>query len=82
LPQITALAIDLGHLISGQVLVETIFGYPGVGTVLYNALRTSDFLVVQGVVLMIIFAVALMMLLVDLTYPLLDPRIRYQQVRR
>jgi peptide/nickel transport system permease protein len=82
LPQITALAIDLGHLISGQVLVETIFGYPGVGTVLYNALRTSDFLVVQGVVLIIIFAVALMMLLVDLTYPLLDPRIRYERARR
>ena len=81
LPQITALAIDLGHLISGQVLVETIFGYPGVGTVLYNALRTSDFLVVQGVVLMIIFAVAVMMLLVDLTYPLLDPRIRYERAR-
>jgi peptide/nickel transport system permease protein len=82
LPQITALAIDLGHLISGQVLVETIFGYPGVGTVLYNALRTSDFFVVQGVVLFIIFAVALMMLLVDLAYPLLDPRIRYERARR
>jgi peptide/nickel transport system permease protein len=82
LPQVTALAIDLGHLISGQILVETIFGYPGVGTVLYNALRTSDFFVVQGVVLLIIFAVALTMMLVDLAYPLLDPRIRYERARR
>jgi peptide/nickel transport system permease protein len=82
LPQVTALAIDLGHLMSGQVLVETIFGYPGVGTVLYNALRTSDFFVVQGVVLFIIFAVALTMMLVDLAYPLLDPRVRYERAQR
>ncbi len=82
LPQVTALAIDLGHLISGQVLVETIFGYPGVGTVLYNALRTSDFFVVQGVVMFIIFAVALTMMVVDLAYPLLDPRVQYGRAQR
>ena len=42
LPQVTALAIDFGRLISGQVLVEIIFNYPGVGWVLYNALRAAD----------------------------------------
>lgn len=82
LPQVTALAIDVGRLLSGQILVETIFGYPGVGTVLYNGLRTSDFFVVQGVVLFIIFAVSLTMLVVDLAYPLLDPRVRYERSRR
>ena len=69
------------RLISGQVLVETIFGYPGVGMVLYNALRTSDFFVVQGVVLFVIFAVALAMMLVDFAYPLLDPRVRYERAQ-
>ncbi len=77
LPQVTALAIDFGRLISGQVLVEIIFNYPGVGWVLYNALRTADFFVVQGVTLFMIFTVAVATLLLDLFYPLLDPRIRY-----
>ena len=76
LPQVTALAIDLGLLLSGQVVVETIYSYPGIGTVLFNALRTADYFVIQGVVLFIIAAVAIVMLLVDLLYPLLDPRVR------
>lgn len=75
LPQVTALAIDLGLLLSGQVIVETIYSYPGIGTVLFNALRTADYFVVQGVVLFIIISVALVMLVVDLLYPLLDPRV-------
>ena len=77
LPQVTALAIDFGRLISGQVLVEIIFNYPGVGWVLYNALRTADFFVIQGVTLFMVFTVAIATLLLDLFYPLLDPRIRY-----
>ncbi len=78
LPQVTALAIDFGRLISGQVLVEIIFNYPGVGWVLYNALRAADFFVIQGVTLFMVFTVAVATLLLDLLYPLLDPRIRYQ----
>jgi peptide/nickel transport system permease protein len=78
LPQITALAIDLGRMVSGAVLVEIIFNYPGVGLVLFNALRTADYLVIQGVVIFIIASVALATLIVDLIYPLLDPRIKYQ----
>jgi len=81
-PQVTALAIDLGLLVSGQVVVETIFSYPGIGTVLFNALRTADYFVVQGIVLFIIVSVALTMLLVDLLYPLLDPRVRYANSAR
>lgn len=77
LPQVTALAIDFGRLISGQVLVEIIFNYPGVGWVLYNALRAADFFVIQGVTLFMVLAVALATLVLDLVYPLLDPRIRY-----
>ena len=77
LPQVTALAIDFGRLISGQVLVEIIFNYPGVGWVLYNALRGADYFVIQGVTLFMIFTVAVATLILDLFYPLLDPRIRY-----
>lgn len=78
LPQVTALAIDLGRMVSGAVLVEIIFNYPGVGLVLYNALKTADYFVIQGVVMFVIVAVALATLIVDLIYPVLDPRIRYQ----
>ena len=77
LPQVTALAIDLGRMVSGAVLVEIIFNFPGVGLVLFNALRTADYFVIQGVVMFVIISVALATLLVDLIYPLLDPRITY-----
>lgn len=78
LPQFTAFAIDVGKIISGAVLVEIIFNYPGVGYVLYNALRTADYFVIQGVIMFIIISVAFTTLIVDLIYPKLDPRIRYE----
>jgi peptide/nickel transport system permease protein len=78
LPQVTALAIDLGRMVSGAVLVEIIFNYPGIGSVLYNALRTADYFVIQGVVLFVIITVALATLIIDLLYPVLDPRIEYK----
>jgi peptide/nickel transport system permease protein len=77
LPQVTALAIDLGRMVSGAVLVEIIFNYPGVGLVLLNALKTADYFVIQSVVMFVIITVALATLIVDLIYPILDPRIRY-----
>lgn len=77
LPQVTALALDLGRMVSGAVLVEILFNYPGVGMVLFNALRTADYMVIQGVVMFIIASVALATLIVDLIYPILDPRIKY-----
>lgn len=79
LPQVTALALDLGKVVTGQVLVEIIFSYPGVGYVLYNALRTADYFVIQGVVMFVIVSVALATLVLDLVYPLLDPRISYRE---
>jgi peptide/nickel transport system permease protein len=77
LPQITAFTLDLGRIISGAVLVEIIFSYPGIGMVLFNALREADYFVIQGIVLFIIVSVALAALLIDLIYPKLDPRIKY-----
>jgi peptide/nickel transport system permease protein len=78
LPQTTALALSLGYIVSGAVLVEVVFGYPGVGNILYQAIRLFDYFLIYGVVLMLIFAIGLAMLIMDIVYPLLDPRITYQ----
>lgn len=79
LPQTTALALSMGYVVSGAVLVEVVFGYPGVGTVLYQAIRTFDYFVIYGVVIMLILAIGLVTLFLDLLYPLLDPRITYHR---
>ncbi len=79
LPQTTALALVLGQMISGAVLVEVIFAYPGIGTVLYQAIRGSDFYLVQGIVFILIVSIGLATLILDLIYPLLDPRITYRR---
>jgi peptide/nickel transport system permease protein len=75
LPQVTALALSLGQLVSGAVLVEIVFGYPGIGTLLFQGIRGSDFFLVQGIVFLVIVAIGLATLILDLIYPLLDPRI-------
>ena len=78
LPQFTSLAIALGAVVSGSVLVEVVFGLPGIGTLLYKSITGSDFFVIYGIVFIIIFAIALATLIIDLVYPLLDPRITYR----
>ena len=80
LPQTTALGLSLGQLLSGALLVEVIFSYPGIGSVLYNAIRQFDFFLIQGIVFTIVLAVTFATLILDLIYPLLDPRITYQRV--
>jgi peptide/nickel transport system permease protein len=79
LPQATALALVLGHIASGAVLVEVIFGYPGIGTVLYNAIRQSDYFLIQGIVFGVIVSLGFATFILDLIYPLLDPRITYRR---
>src|SRR5207245_10802527 len=75
LPQLTALALALGNIVSGAVLVEVIFQYPGVGSLLYQAIRSSDFFMIQGVVFFLIFALALATLILDLIAAEPDPPI-------
>ncbi len=77
LPQATALTLALGEILSGAVLVEVVFGYPGIGSVLYTAIRDFDYYLIQGIVFTIVVSIGLATLIVDLAYPLLDPRIRY-----
>ena len=79
LPQVTALALALGQILSGAVLVEVIFGYPGIGTLLFQAVRENDHFLIQGIVFTVIVALGLATLILDLFYPLLDPRISYRR---
>jgi len=76
LPQVTALALALGTVLSGAVLVEVIFSYPGLGLLLFRAIQGKDYFVVQGVVLTLILMLGLTLFVIDLLYPLIDPRIR------
>ncbi len=78
LPQVTGLAISLGHIVGGALITEVIFAYPGLGYLIYNSIKSLDYPVIQGGVLLIIFSVALANFTIDVTYPLIDPRIRYQ----
>lgn len=80
LPQITGLGLSLGQILSGALLVEVIFSYPGIGTVLYHAIRQFDYFVIQGIVFTIVLGVTIATLILDLIYPLVDPRISYQRV--
>jgi len=76
LPQFTSLALAFGHIVSGSVLVEVIFTYPGLGSLLFDSIQGADYFVIYGIVFMLVLAIAVATLLVDLLYPLLDPRIR------
>jgi len=79
LPQTTALALSLGTILSGSLLVEVIFRYPGIGTLLFKAITGFDYFTIYGIVFFIIITIASVTLILDLIYPLLDPRIRYQK---
>jgi peptide/nickel transport system permease protein len=79
LPQITGLAISLGHIVGGAIITEAIFAYPGIGWVIFNAIRGLDFPLIQGGVLLIILSVATANFIIDIAYPFLDPRIRVQK---
>jgi peptide/nickel transport system permease protein len=77
LPQATGLALSLGNIVGGALITETIFGYPGLGYLIFNSIKSLDFPVIQGGILLIIVSVATANLLIDLVYPLIDPRIRF-----
>jgi peptide/nickel transport system permease protein len=78
LPQTTGLALALGQILSGAVLVEVIFGYPGIGGLLFQAIEENDFFLIQGIVFSVIVALGFATFLLDVIYPLLDPRISYR----
>ena len=75
---LTFFAIIAGQLLTGSVVTETVFTWPGVGLLVVDAVRSRDFQVVQAVVILFAFIFILCNLLVDILYAFLDPRIRYQ----
>lgn len=77
LPAITVLGLSLGHMLGGAVVIESIFAWPGVGSLLVDAISGRDIPLVQGCVLTIVGIFVTINLLVDFAYTYLDPRIRY-----
>jgi peptide/nickel transport system permease protein len=77
LPQVTALALALGGVVAGATLVETMFSYPGVGHLMYQAITTQDYSLIGGIGFILILTTATAVLALDLLYPLIDPRITY-----
>jgi peptide/nickel transport system permease protein len=78
IPVVTLIGIQLRFLIGGSVIVENVFGIPGIGRLLVRASFDKDFLIVQGGVLVIGALVCLVNLLVDISYGWIDPRIKYE----
>jgi ABC-type dipeptide/oligopeptide/nickel transport system permease component len=77
IPVLTFGAIYLAILVTGAILVETVFAWPGVGQLIYQGIMFRDFPVIQAVVLLTACVVIMMNLLVDITYAYIDPRIRF-----
>ncbi len=77
IPVVTILGIQLAQIFSGTVIIETIFGLPGMGRFLFDAILQRDYPVIQGINLVVVTIIVLMNLLVDCLYAVLDPRIRY-----
>jgi peptide/nickel transport system permease protein len=78
LPQVTGLALSLSFLVSGSVLVELVFQFPGVGTLLARSINQLDYFMIYGIVLIIVICIAIALFIMDMVYPLLDPRISYE----
>jgi peptide/nickel transport system permease protein len=77
LPQITGLALSLGQIFSGALITEIVFSYPGLGTLLFRAIINGDYNLIMGITILSIVGITTAILVLDLTYPLFDPRVRY-----
>ena len=77
IPVVTIIGIGIAGLVSGLVVTEAVFGIPGIGRLIVDAVNRRDYPVIQGVILMVTVAYVLINLIVDLIYGYLDPRIRY-----
>jgi peptide/nickel transport system permease protein len=77
LPQITFLALQIGLMFNGSIVTEILFGYPGLGRLIYTAIVQGDYNLLMGTISLSIVAVATATLIIDLIYPFIDPRIRH-----
>jgi peptide/nickel transport system permease protein len=78
LPQLTGLALTLGTVFSGALIMEVVFGYPGIGSLTMVAVLRNDYSMIMGIAVYSIVGVASAVFIMDLLYPLFDPRVRYQ----
>ncbi len=78
LPQITGLALQLGLIFNGALIMEVVFGYPGMGMLTLQAVMANDYTLIMGIAIFSIIGVATSVLILDLLYPLFDPRVRHQ----
>ena len=76
LPQITGLALQLGVIVAGSLVTEIVFSYPGIGMLLFNAIKSEDYFLLQGIFLFIIIGTLLANFVVDIVYIMVDPRTR------
>ena len=76
LPQITGLALQLGVIIGGQLVTEIVFSYPGLGHLVFAAIQSADYFLLQGIFLFIIVGVLVANFIVDIVYVIVDPRVR------
>ncbi len=78
LPVVTGLAMAIGGIIGGSTILENSFSYPGIGSVIGGAISQRDYNVINGAAFFMILSSAAAMMVIDLLYPLIDPRVRYQ----
>jgi peptide/nickel transport system permease protein len=76
LPQVTGLALALGAVVAGSLVTEIVFSYPGLGTLILNAIQNEDYFLIQGIFLFIIIGVLVANFVIDVVYVLIDPRTR------
>jgi peptide/nickel transport system permease protein len=76
LPQITGLALALGAVVAGAIVVEIVFGYPGLGTLTLGAIQNRDYFLIQGIFLFLIVGVLIANFIIDIAYVFIDPRTR------
>jgi len=79
LPSVTGFAIAIGAVVGGQLLVEIVFSYPGIGYALFQAIRSQDYALADGILLLVIVATVVMNLIVEVLYLILDPRMRQER---
>jgi peptide/nickel transport system permease protein len=79
LPQVTGLALSIGLLVGGAIVTEVVFSYPGIGSLLFAAVRQNDYPLVSGITLVIAVTVLIANFLVEVAYGLIDPRVRAAQ---
>ena len=76
-PIVTILALDVGALLGGAILIETVFDIPGIGRLNYDAITHADFPIIEGTVLLAALFIVVANILVDIAYAYLDPRVRF-----